>query len=93
MQRQRTFLTEVIGKLSDTRNPFSLASVAGDMSTGLRIDDEMSFFDAIRLGWGMRGKTPEALDLRPALSNDRNDSGAVLILDEDIADPILDQVR
>ena len=39
------------------------------MSTGLRIDDEMSFFDAVRLGWGMRGKTPEALDLTPALSS------------------------
>jgi LCP family protein required for cell wall assembly len=93
MERQRAFLTEVIGKLSDTRNPFSLAGAAGDMSTGLRIDDEMSFFDAIRLGWGMRGKTPEALDLQPALSNDRNDSGAVLILDEEAAEPILDEVR
>jgi LCP family protein required for cell wall assembly len=93
MERQRTFLTEVIGKLSDTRNPFSLARAGSDMATGLRIDDEMSLFDAIRLGWGMRGKTPEALDLSPALSGDRNESGAVLILDEDVADPILDEVR
>lgn len=93
MERQRTFLTEVLAKLSDTRNPLSLASAAGDMSTGLRIDDEMSFFDAIRLGWGMRGKTPEALDLTPALSNDRNESGAVLILDREVAEPIFDEVR
>jgi LCP family protein required for cell wall assembly len=93
IERQQRFLTEVIGKLSDTRNPFALAGAAGDMSTGLRIDDEMSLFDAIRLGWGMRGKTPEALDLRPALSNDRNHAGAVLILDEEAAEPILDQVR
>jgi LCP family protein required for cell wall assembly len=92
-ERQRAFLTQVIGKLSDTRNPFSLASAAGDMSTGLRIDDEMTLFDAIRLGWGMRGKTPETLDIREALSNDRNDAGAVLILDEEIADPILDEIR
>jgi len=93
MERQRTFLTIVIAKLSETRNPLSLASAASDMSTGLRIDDEMSFSDAIRLGWGMRGKTPEALDLTPALSNERNNSGAVLILDEDAAAPILDEVR
>jgi LCP family protein required for cell wall assembly len=91
--RQRAFLTEVIGKLSDTRNPFSLASAAGDMSTGLRIDDEMTMFDAIRLGWGMRGKTPEPLDIRDALTNDRNEAGAVLILNEEIADPILEQIR
>ncbi len=93
MERQRQFLTVVIGKLSDTRNPLSLAGAASDMSTGLRIDDEMSFFDAISLGWGMRGKTPEALDISDALSGDRNESGAVLILDEAAAEPILDQVR
>jgi LCP family protein required for cell wall assembly len=93
MERQRAFLTQVIGKLSDTRNPFSLAGAAGDMATGLRIDDEMSMFDAIRLGWGMRGKTPEALDINDALSGDRNESGAVLILDEAAAAPVLDQVR
>jgi LCP family protein required for cell wall assembly len=93
MERQRAFLTQVIGKLSDTRNPFSLAGAAGDMATGLRIDDEMSMFDAISLGWGMRGKTPEALDITDALSGDRNESGAVLILDEGVAAPVLDQVR
>ncbi|HET6771695.1 MAG TPA: LCP family protein [Acidimicrobiales bacterium] len=93
MERQRAFLTQVIGKLSDTRNPFSLAGAASDMATGLRIDDKMSMFDAIRLGWGMRGKTPEALDINAALSGDRNESGAVLILDEAAAAPVLDQVR
>jgi hypothetical protein len=40
----------------------------------------------------MRGKTPEVLDPLP-VSNDRNESGAVLILDEAAAQPILDQVR
>jgi LCP family protein required for cell wall assembly len=93
MERQRAFLTVVIGELSDTRSPFSLAGAASDMATGLRIDDEMSMFDAMRLGWGMRGKTPEALDLTPALGADRNDSGAVLILDEAAAEPILDPIR
>jgi LCP family protein required for cell wall assembly len=92
-ERQRQFLTQVVGKLSDTRNPFSLASAASDMSTGLRIDDEMSLFDAIRFGWGMRGKTPEALDITEFLSNDRNESGAVLILDMDAAESVLDEVR
>jgi LCP family protein required for cell wall assembly len=92
-ERQRQFLTQVIAKLSDTRNPFSLASAASDMSTGLRIDDEMTLFDAIRFGWGMRGKTPEPLDITDALTNDRNEAGAVLILDEEIADPILEEIR
>ena len=65
MERQQAFLTAVFGELSDTKNPFTLAGVASGMAEGLRIDDEMSMFDAIRLGWGMRGSTPEALDLTP----------------------------
>jgi hypothetical protein len=63
------------------------------MATGLRIDDEMTMFDAIRLGWGMRGKTPEALDITDFLAGDRNESGAVLVLDQAAAASVLDQVR
>ncbi len=90
--RQQQFLSVVIAELSDTKNPFALAGAASGMAEGLRIDDEMSFTDALRLGWGMRGKTPEILDPLP-VTNDRNESGAVLILDEDAAQPILDEVR
>jgi LCP family protein required for cell wall assembly len=91
--RQQAFLRVVFDKLSKTKNPFTLAQAAKGMSKGLRIDDEMSLFDALRLGWGMRGIEPEPLSLQDAVSNDRNASGAVLILDEDKAKPILDQVR
>ena len=52
IERQQQFLTVRLGKLSDTRNPFSLARAASDMATGLRIDDEMSMSrrHAARLG-------------------------------------------
>jgi LCP family protein required for cell wall assembly len=89
--RQQKFLTEVFSELSKTRNPFTLARAASGMATGLRIDDKMSLFDALRLGWGMRGITPQGLSL--PVDNDRNASGAVLILREQEAQPILDQVR
>jgi anionic cell wall polymer biosynthesis LytR-Cps2A-Psr (LCP) family protein len=91
--RQQAFLRVVFDKLSKTKNPFTLAKAASGMSKGLRIDDEMTLFDALRLGWGMRGIEPEPLSLQDALSNDRNASGAVLILDEAKAQPILDKVR
>ena len=81
----------VIEKLSNTKNPFSLASAASGMAEGLRIDDEMSMFDAMSFAWGMRGLA-EPLEPLP-VDNDRNDSGAVLVLREDEAQPILDQVR
>jgi LCP family protein required for cell wall assembly len=89
--RQQAFLRVVFEKLSKTKNPFTLAKVASGMSKGLRIDDKMTLFDALRLGWGMRGIEPEPLSL--PVANDRNASGAVLILQEDEAQPILDKVR
>jgi len=92
IERQQKFLTVTFGKLSDTRNPFALARAASGMAGGLRIDDEMSFTDALRLGWGLRGITPESLEPLP-VDQERNSSGAVLILREDEAQPILDQVR
>jgi LCP family protein required for cell wall assembly len=90
--RQQAFLTTVFGKLSDTKNPFTLARAADGIATGLRIDDKMSFTDALRLGWGMRGIVPEPLDPLP-VDNDRNEAGAVLLLREDEAQPILDKIR
>jgi LCP family protein required for cell wall assembly len=89
--RQQAFLRVVFDKLSKTKNPFTLARAASGMSEGLRIDDEMTLFDALRLGWGMRGIEPEPLGL--PVSNDRNEAGAVLILQEDEAQAILDKVR
>jgi hypothetical protein len=61
------------------------------MSSGLRIDDDMSMLDAFRLGWALRGIDSKALQL--PVDPDRNEAGAVLILREDEAQPILDQVR
>jgi LCP family protein required for cell wall assembly len=92
IKRQQQFLTVTFGKLSDTRNPFALARASSGMAEGLRIDDEMSFTDALKLGWGMRGITPEALAPLP-VDGDRNESGSVLILREDEAQPILEEVR
>ena len=89
--RQQAFLRVVFDKLSKTKNPFALANAASGMAKGLRIDDEMSLFDALRLGWGLRGIEPEPLAL--PVANDRNEAGAVLILQEDEAKPILDKVR
>ncbi len=91
IERQQKFLSVVIEKLSNTKNPFSLASAASGMAEGLRIDDEMSMFDAMSFAWGMRGLA-EPLEPLP-VDNDRNDSGAVLVLREEEAQPILDQVR
>jgi LCP family protein required for cell wall assembly len=89
--RQQTFLSTVFRELSDTRNPFTMLGVASGMVEGLRIDDEMSMLDSVRLAWGMRGLESEPLSL--TTSNDRNEAGAVLILDEGTSREVLDAVR
>jgi LCP family protein required for cell wall assembly len=91
IQRQQTFLSVVFNELSGSRNPFTMLRVASGMAEGLRIDDEMSMFDAMRLVWGLRGLEPEPLAL--TTTNDRNEAGAVLILDEEASQPALDAVR
>jgi len=92
MLRQQRFLTAVFGKLSDTKNPISLMRAFDKTSKGLRIDDDMGLFDAMRLGWTLRGGlNPEPLEL--TVTPDRNDSGAVLILDSEASKPVLDEFR
>jgi LCP family protein required for cell wall assembly len=91
VERQQKFLTAVFGKLGNARNPFTLTASASNLADGLRIDDEMSLMDAIRLAWRIRGLEP-APQLLP-VTPDRNESGAVLLLNEDEAQPILDQFR
>jgi LCP family protein required for cell wall assembly len=91
IERQQKFLRAVFSKLSDTKNPFALASAFSGLSGGLRIDDDMSMLDALRLAWALRGIDSTTLQL--PVDPDSNESGSVLILREDEAQPILDEVR
>ena len=92
IKRQQQFLQAVFAKLSDTKNPFALASAFSKSAEGLRIDDAMTMFDAFRLAWTLRGGfDPQPLEL--PVDSGRNESGSVLLLREAEAQPILDQVR
>ncbi|HEY8524811.1 MAG TPA: LCP family protein [Acidimicrobiales bacterium] len=92
IERQQAFLRAVFDKLGDTKNPITLARTLSSTADGLRIDDEMSLFDAIRLAWALRGGlNPETLVLPTTIGS--NEAGSVLLLNEDEAQPILDQLR
>jgi LCP family protein required for cell wall assembly len=92
IQRQQAFLRAVFDKLGDTKNPITLGRTLSSTADGLRIDDEMGLFDALRLAWTLRsGLDPEPLQL--PTTSDSNESGSVLILNEEEAQPILDQLR
>ena len=85
--RQQQFLTAVLGKLADSRNPLTLARAAGDAADGLAVDDSLGLLDAIRLGWRLRGLDPEPIVL--PVENGRNRAGAVLFLVRPEADEVL----
>jgi LCP family protein required for cell wall assembly len=92
IERQQAFLQAVFAKLGDTKNPITLARTLSSTADGLRIDDEMSLWDAMRLAWTLRGGlNPETLVL--PTTSDSNESGSVLILNDAEAEPVLDQLR
>jgi LCP family protein required for cell wall assembly len=81
VQRQRTFLTSLLGSVGGARNPLTIRAVAGALGPGLRIDDEMTLLDALRLAGDARGMSPESVDL-PVVPRTTSGGAAVLELSE-----------
>lgn len=88
--RQQQFLKAVFSELGSAKNPLTLARAAGSAAGGLRIDDTMGLFDAIRFAWRLRSldPTPVELPTRPG----SNQAGSVLFMEPD-ADVALAQFR
>jgi LCP family protein required for cell wall assembly len=91
IERQQTFLSAVFSELGSSRNPFALAQAASGASAGLRIDDRMTMFDAMRLAWRLRSLDPERHQLPVRAGS--NQSGSVLFLDEQPAEVVLSLFR
>jgi LCP family protein required for cell wall assembly len=85
--RQQQFLTAVLSKLGESRNPVSLARAANSASGGLRIDDTIGLLDAARLGWRLRGMHPTTVVLPVTVG--RNSAGSVVFLKQPEADQTL----
>jgi LCP family protein required for cell wall assembly len=81
VERQQAFMRAVFSKLGDSRNPFSMMSTFGDVADGLRIDDKMSLWNAMMLGWWMRGIDPEPVIL-PTVG-DTSPSGSSILVPTD----------
>jgi LCP family protein required for cell wall assembly len=88
--RQQQFLKAVFSELGSAKNPVTLARAAGSAAGGLRIDDTMGLFDAIRFAWRLRSLDPAPVELPTRLGS--NESGSVLFL-EPAADAALAQFR
>jgi LCP family protein required for cell wall assembly len=77
-ERQRAFLTALMGEITDERNPFSLLRIPGALGAGMKLDTTLGYLDALRLGWTLRGTDiePVALPVTP-----RTTTGGAAVLD------------
>jgi LCP family protein required for cell wall assembly len=89
IQRQQVFLQTVMGKVADSSNPFTLLKVGGEIAKGIRVDDKLSLWGALQLGWDMKGLHPESVPLPVAPNKDN----ATLHLVEPDADTVLAQFK
>ncbi|MCB1030007.1 MAG: LCP family protein [Acidimicrobiales bacterium] len=90
--RQQVFLKAIMGKVADSRNPFKLASAADSMSSGLRIDDDMTLLQAARFAWSMGRLNPESVVL-PVVPRTTSGGAAVLDLKQPDAEALLTKFR
>jgi LCP family protein required for cell wall assembly len=88
-QRQQQFIRTVLREVGATRNPWTLARVAGAGTSGMRIDTELGFGDAVSLARSLSGSDPKSVVLPTHPT--RKGRAAVLLLDEQAATPVLAQ--
>jgi LCP family protein required for cell wall assembly len=89
IQRQQTFLRTVMAKVAGSHNPFTLLKVGGEVASGIRVDDALGLWGAMRLAWDLKGLKPESVPLPVAVNKD----GATLHLVEPDADGVLAQFK
>jgi LCP family protein required for cell wall assembly len=90
--RQQAFLRTVLAEAGASRNPLTLMRIAGSVTSGLRIDDGMGFWDAARFAWDMGKLNPESVVL-PTFGFTTSGGASVLGLIEGEAPAVLDQFR
>ncbi|MEY2460817.1 MAG: hypothetical protein QOG30_2647 [Acidimicrobiaceae bacterium] len=89
IQRQQTFLRTVMAKVAGSHNPFTLLKVGGEVANGIRVDDALGLWGAMRLAWDLKGLQPVAVPLPVGVNNDR----ATLHLQQPDADGALAQFK
>jgi len=91
-QRQQAFLRSIMAEVGASRNPLDLARAADKMSSGLRIDDDMTLLDAGRFAWSMGRLDPQTVVL-PVTPRTTSGGAAVLDLQQPEAEAVLEQFR
>lgn len=89
-QRQREFLVDMLGRLSDFSSPADVAEVARTIAPFVTVDSELSLFDAIDLAWAMRGLGAGSIEEIEIdyVDSTTEDGAAVLIPQQDISSAV-----
>ncbi len=78
IERQQIFLRATLGKMSGVRDPLKLNSIASSITGDIRIDETLSFSDAVAFGRKMSETSPETVEL--PVANATRGSAAVLVM-------------
>lgn len=88
VKRQREFLAALLSSVARVRNPAVARRVVRSLGPGLSIDEPMTFPDAVRLAWDLRGGTPASVDL-PVVPRTTSGGAAVLELRQPDAEQVI----
>ncbi len=92
VERQRAFLSALMGKIGGTKNPIQLVSIGNALASGggLKLDDELTYLDALGLAWQFRSFKPESETI-PTTPATRG--GAAVLDVAPNAEPVLSRYR
>ncbi len=87
-ERQRKFLLDMMGRMSNLGSPADMADIARVIAPYVTVDSDLTLFDAVDLAWSMRGLGRGTVDqLTIPVSDATTSAGAaVLVAQVDIAD-------
>ncbi len=90
--RQQAFLRQVFADLADVRNPVTMNRIGSNVSDNVKIDNDLSFLESLRIARKVQGLNPEPVVV-PTVNHRTAGGAAVLLLDDNNAQQALDQFR
>jgi len=79
-ERQRAFLIDMMGRISDFSSPQAVARVGQSVAPYVTVDSELSIIDAVNLAWTMRGLGSGAIsELDVPVFDDETPAGAAVL--------------
>lgn len=86
-ERQREFVIEVMGRVSNFSSPQQLASTGRALAPFVTVDSNLGITDAVGLAWAMRGVDGGHVDqiTIPVRSHTMENGAAVLIATEEVS--------